>query len=348
MKKVRNIILLSTALALLLSLTSCGGGYDRGTENYNFQAVPTPSDYYNQPTTGGGGDYYESDMATDSVEPGEVTEDAATQEFDAVPEAGAGDLSGKKIITTYSIALETLEYEEFLSEIEKYVEDKQGYIEHMESWGKSPDDPILYSAAGESYGSGAGRYASMTVRIPETETEGFFAMLREGGNETSYSVSKSDISLEYYDTSARIKALETERDRLLELMENAEGVEELILLEQRIADVNYELDSKETQMRHYDNQIDYTSTFVTISEVIKFSEGDKFDPSFGERISAGFSNTIYGIKTGAEDLVVWLIVNSIVIIPVGIVLVLVVLFIRKRGHKLKQSVIVTPEKSAKK
>lgn len=237
--------------------------------------------------------------------------------------------NSKKIITTHNINLETTEYEKFVSDIQKYISEKQGYVEFLDSWGQKPEIPYVYSRdyyASSNYG----RTSNLTARVPSNEVDAFLELLKSDGHETSYSISQTDVSLDYYDIGARITALETQRNRVLQLIEQAKDVSELILLEQRLTDINYELDSKQSQIKHYDNQIEYTTVYVYVQEVLKLSDAEKFNPSLGDRISTGFKNTFYNIKTGIVDIFVWLVVNSIIIVPIVIIALVCLKLIKRK------------------
>ena len=63
-----------------------------------------------------------------------------------------------------------------------------------------------------------------------------------------------DVTLRYVDVDSHKKALETEQERLLALLEKAENVEDIITIENRLSDVRYELENYESQIRLLDNQ----------------------------------------------------------------------------------------------
>ena len=69
------------------------------------------------------------------------------------------------------------------------------------------------------------------------------------------------MTLQYVDLESHKKALTTEQDRLIELMEQAETVEDIITIEGRLSEVRYQLESMESQLRTYDNKIDYSTVY---------------------------------------------------------------------------------------
>ena len=67
------------------------------------------------------------------------------------------------------------------------------------------------------------------------------------------------------------KALETEQDRLLELMEQAETTEDLLAIESRLTDVRYQLESAASQLKLYDSLVSYSTVYLTVEEVQKLT-----------------------------------------------------------------------------
>mgnify|MGYP002226154573 CR=1 FL=1 len=75
------------------------------------------------------------------------------------------------------------------------------------------------------------------------------------------------MTLTYVDLQSHRDALQTEQERLLQLLEQAESIEDIITIEQRLSDVRYQLESMESQLRSYDNQVDYSTVYLYIDEV---------------------------------------------------------------------------------
>ena len=72
--------------------------------------------------------------------------------------------------------------------------------------------------SGHSYYYNNTRYASYTIRIPTAELNQFVDVVSEIGNVTQKNESVEDVTLQYVDVESRKKALETEQERLMELL----------------------------------------------------------------------------------------------------------------------------------
>jgi len=58
------------------------------------------------------------------------------------------------------------------------------------------------------------------------------------------------------------------------------------MLEKRLSDIRYELESMESQLRLYDNQVDYSTVTISIDEVNQFTP--TAPETVGQRIGSGF------------------------------------------------------------
>lgn len=240
---------------------------------------------------------------------------------DAMVESSAAGKSGslssaplpenrKWIITVYMDA-ETEELEEAISAIDAHIREIGGYVE----------DQSIYN--GSAYESRRYRSASLTIRIPAQQVDAFTATVGSIANVVRTEKNLEDITLTYTATESRVKALETEQDRLLELLSEAETMSDLLEIEARLSDVRYELEQVTSQLRLYNNQIDYATIYFNLSEVQEYTPVE--EPTFWERIRDGFADSIEGLWEGAVDVLVWFLVN----IPYLAVFALLAVLIRR-------------------
>ena len=143
----------------------------------------------------------------------------------------------------------------------------------------------------------------MTVRIPSSKLDGFIQNVKDTANVTYISESTDDITLKYVDVESRKIALETERDRLLELLEKAETVEDIITIEGRLSEVRYQLESYASTLRTYDNQVDYSTVHINISEVARET---RVEPKgFWEEVKEEFGDSLYDMGRSARNFAIW-------------------------------------------
>ena len=159
----------------------------------------------------------------------------------------------QKIIYTYNYTTETKEFDSFYEKVTAKTETLGGYVENSETNGSVSD--------------GVNRYAHMTLRIPADKMEQLTSMLDEESNVTYRSRSSENVTLQYADMEIHVKALRTEQETLLRLREKAEKLKDIIALQSQLTQVRYEIESYESQLRMYDNLIDYSTVYLDVYEV---------------------------------------------------------------------------------
>ena len=118
------------------------------------------------------------------------------------------------------------------------------------------------------------------------------------------------------------------------LLEKAVNLDSIIMLQDRLSDVRYELENYKAQLRTYDDRISYSTVTISVSEVTKVSE--PVPETVGERIASGWKNTMEDIAKGAQDALVWFVINLPYLVFWGAILCTLVIFFRKKRRERKQ------------
>ena len=139
----------------------------------------------------------------------------------------------EKLVYRGSLSIQTREYDKSAAALREKVNAFGGFIENENE----------YSQGG--YYTGKEQKSLwvlyMNVRIPTERFEEFMGGAEDIGNITSRSSSAENISRVYNDVSAQIEALEKQQKRLLEMMDRAETIEDMIAVEDRLSEVQYQL-----------------------------------------------------------------------------------------------------------
>lgn len=313
--KKKNYGILSLVFAVLMLLAGCGAS------SKSADMAATESVAYNSSATA---EYKEEaaeyDMADDTVvEEGMAVADVAAGA--GVESPTQGSKSNRKLIKRQYITMETKEFDTLTQFIQDKVNAAGGYIEYS-------------SVSGSSYRYDSTRYANYTIRVPVTELDGFVSAVKEAGNVTDFSESVEDITLSYVDTESRIAALKTEQETLMEMLEQAGDLDTLLAIQSRLTEVRYQLESYESQLRVYDNDIDYSTVNVDIYEVER--ETKVVDDSFGSRLKERLSANFYGLGQSLESFAIFVIGGIpywIILALAVIVVVLIIKLIRRRARK---------------
>ena len=81
-----------------------------------------------------------------------------------------------------------------------------------------------------------------------------------------------NISQQYYDTTTQIESLRIQERNLLEMMEKCETIEDMITVEERLAQVQSERSKLETAKRYMDTDVAFSYVNITISEVMEYHQ----------------------------------------------------------------------------
>ena len=193
---------------------------------------------------------------------------------------------------------------------------------------------------GSAYSGRRYRTASITIRIPAQHLDAFIDRVADISNIVSSQKTVEDVTLSYIATESRMKALQTEEARLLELLARAETLEDLLTVETRLTDVRTELEQVTSALRVFDNQVDYATIRLSIDEVKEFTEVTEPETVW-QRIGVGFKESLQGVGGFLEDLFVFLVVSVpylvlIAVIPVGIVLIIWLSGRKKRKMRMQE------------
>ena len=112
-------------------------------------------------------------------------------------------------------------------------------------------------------------------------------------------------------------------------MDQAETIDDLISIESRLTDVRYQLESAESQLRTYDNRINYSTVYLNIDEVQIYTPVE--EETVGQRIVNGFRDSCESVADGLTDLFVWLVTHIPQLVVLVVLIVIVVLIWRACG-----------------
>ena len=310
--KVRKILCTVLVLAMVLTLLGCGAG-KAATD-----AVTSNGIYHR----------YEADMesskdmlydASGSYAPESPAQSVESQN----PEAQA-----RKWIITVRMEAETEDMDGLLAQLSGKISSMSGYVE----------DQQIYN--GSAYSGRRYRYANLTVRVPADQVDAFTEHMAGVSNIISNNKSMDDVTLQYVATESRMKALQAEEERLLELMEMAQNMSELLEIEARLTDVRYELESVTSQLRVYDNLVDYATIHLNITEVQEYTP--VAEETIWQRIGGGFVDSLKNVGNFFVELFVGLIVGLPYLILIGGIVFVIVILCRRSAKKRKEKMMNRP------
>ena len=293
MKKYLSLIV---SLVLLVALlTGCGGSAAQSAASYDSGMVEYAA---------------MADEVAMAPAEGAVLKSATAETNSAALPAN------RKWIVTVNLTAETDDLDALRAALDARISALGGYVENQNI------------NNGSSYTSGRRyRSANLTVRIPADSIDGFLQDVGGIANIVRQNKSIEDVTLNYVATESRLKALEAEETRLLELLAQAENMSDLLEIEQRLSEVRYELENYGSQKRLYDNQIDYATVYISIEEVQEYTPVE--EPTFWERIRKGFKDNLEGVGDDLLDVLVWFIVSLPYLVVFAIVITIGILIAKR-------------------
>lgn len=230
-----------------------------------------------------------------------------------------------KIIRSADLEIQTTAYDQSFQTLERLTDRTGGYYESAETRG------------GGYYDQSAARYGSFTVRVPKDQYKAFMDSVGDVGHVTFSSESAEDVGEQYFDTEARLKTQRTKLDRLQTLLEKAATMEDIIDLENALAEVELQIEQLTGALRQYDSLVDYATIHITLSEVRRVSGQPDESAGLGARLAAAFSNGWASFSDGLGNLIVWCAYNfmGILLVLAAAVAAVIVLYRRRRAVALR-------------
>ena len=221
----------------------------------------------------------------------------------------------RKLIQTVEMTVETENLDTVLSQINTRISELKGYIESSNV------------QHGSAYSDSRYRNATITVRIPAENLNSFINKVDDISNVVSSKKTVDDITLNYVATESRMKALQTEESRLLELMSKAETMDDLLTVEKRLTEVRTELEQVTSALKLYDNQVTYATVNLSIEEVKEYTEiNDK--ENIWQRIGSGFVKSLKNVGNFFVELFVFLVVIIPYLLLIGAISLATVFIIK--------------------
>lgn len=224
-------------------------------------------------------------------------------------------LADRKLIRKVNLVAETENMDDLLNQVSLRIGELEGYVEARE----------IYNGSGN-------RSATLTIRIPADKLDAFVNQISGISNIISNKEESEDVTLQYTATESRLKVLKTEEERLLAFMAEAQSVSEMLEIEKRLTEVQAQLESITSQLRLYDNLVDYGTIHLRVEEVKQYTEQPEDNPTLWQQIATGF---VQGLKnTGTILRVLLVVVISAIpylLIPAAVFgIVLLIIKLRKR------------------
>ncbi|MCR5303902.1 MAG: DUF4349 domain-containing protein [Lachnospiraceae bacterium] len=336
-KPVMRSLILGITLSASVVLGACGGS---SSSSYS-------SDSYS------GGSYKNAAMEADGLMYDSAGYEAANEEaYEEAYDAGSGsekiegdvtddldvaavDLSREKLVYSASLTVETVEYDNSKAAFKSLMESNGAVIQNE----SENSDAILtggdYTSNADAFKMGE-RHYNATVRVPSENFYSFLNGLGGIGVTTSMSSDVQNLTQEYSDISAILKADEEELKQLHKWLSEADNAEDMTTLYRRITEIQSEINKYKSRLRMINTDVAFSTVSVSLREVIQYSKAvDPVDElTFGRRVAKAVKESIEAFAELMEGLLIFV----IHILPEVLLIILIICIVRwyRKKHPKKE------------
>jgi len=191
----------------------------------------------------------------------------------------------RKIVKTGSMTLEVENITETMDEVAKMADELNGYVvsSHKYDYERRVEGRI-------------------TIRVPFEKFEEAFARLRQLATAVLYETTTAkDVTEEYVDLEAQLSNLQATEAQYLALLEKAENVEEMLMVQRELAKVRGEIEQIEGRMKYLEQTSETSLVEVDLQETKGLAEPWS--------ASAALKAAVRGLTTfgrGLATVLIWL------------------------------------------
>lgn len=241
---------------------------------------------------------YEYDVAP--VSELKVTEDGSTEIVVA---------QEQKIIKTANLRFEASKPEETHKNILALTQQYKGFIQN--------------DNAGKNYNQ---LYRNMVIRVPTENFQPFIGAVSQGVPYFDQKdISRQDVSEEFVDLEARLKAKRELETRYLELLKQAKNVKEMLEIERELSNIREEIEAKQGRLNYLQNKVSLSTVNI---EFYKQTAETGVTLSYGQKI-------VNALKGGWDGISVFFL-GLLYLWPLFIIALIVILVLRRYLKRSKK------------
>lgn len=170
------------------------------------------------------------------------------------------------------------------------------------------------------------RYASYTLRVPPDKNANFYEQIKTLGKVESEVQGSQDVTLQHTNYEIRMDSLKKQYTRLVELMDKAEKMEDIIAIEQKVTENITQQEELQAQIDSLNSQVDYINYNIQTREIM--TPVTEVNEGFLGKVGNAFQSTFALFI----NFVQWLILVLIYLLPY-LLLGLIILFLYRQYRK---------------
>lgn len=172
--------------------------------------------------------------------------------------AGLPDSAGmqRRFILDGNMTLTVKSVVDALQQIRSIQEAEGGYMTNMSTGSESASEYVDGSAQG-----------SITIMVPQHRFEAVMARIRKLGKVEDENISGTDVTDEFMDMRARLRNLQRQETRYLDLLDKSASVSDILKVEEQLNRVRGEIEVLTGRVTQLQNKTDYAT--LTVSLMVK-------------------------------------------------------------------------------
>jgi hypothetical protein len=175
----------------------------------------------------------------------------------ALPETGPGqgdgsgeqavEIAERRVISTVFVSIEVEAIEPAAEQVQQVAESMGGFVESS-------------SVSGEEDGG----FAEITIRVPQDAFTDALARLRRLGEVRNENLSVQDVTEQFIDLEARLRSAEREETSLLNLLEQATDLSDVLLIERELTRIRTEVERLHGQLNFLERRVSLATLSVSL------------------------------------------------------------------------------------
>lgn len=210
--------------------------------------------------------------------PAAVGEAAVPQEdMKSVTDKTITITDNQKIIKTGNYTFETQSVNETYRNINRWVTQQKGFIQ-----------------SDQTYRDYNRLNRNLIIRIPSEGFQSLVDSLKSGVKAfDTENIELQDVTEEFVDIEARMKAKKELESRYLQLLNKANSMKDMLEIEAQLSHIREEIEAQEGRLKYLQNRVSYSTLNINFYEVTEFVKAPSM--SFMSRLGKAFSNGFKGI-----------------------------------------------------
>lgn len=261
---------------------------------------------------------YDMGAANAPAEEVEMEFDEAEELVTVSGAAAISDGNAERIVRNAYIEIVTSDFDSDLLLTQTAVTDQGGQL----------------SSSNTSQNRSGTRNAYLTARIPAENLDRFLETLESiSGRITQKDVSAENMTEQYKDLRGRLDNATVQRDRLRELLDQAENVSDLMQIDRSLTEAQSTVEALTGQINHLDQRVSTSTVSISLNEETPAQSVRQTDGGFLNRLKNGMSLSLRAFGEFLQNLCLFLVMALPWAAVLAVILFMIHLILKTRKEK---------------